>query len=242
MMRNEVDTGSETTHTGGRWALLGASAVIVAAMATTVVSGQSGRGDRDDDRDDNERRGGVYAVGMWGDVPYSDVQALTGVPNLIADMNRQHLAFSVHNGDLKAGSGTPGSVTPTTCSNELYEQSLKYFMSLRAPAMFTPGDNDWTDCDRPTNGSFWSLDRLDHERVVFFSTSYSLGQRRIRQRVQEEPLCVGVAGLVPCVENRRWTIDGVTYITLNVQGSCNNLCDTAPDPVEWEARNEANIA
>jgi hypothetical protein len=33
----------------------------------------------------------------------------------------------------------------------------------------------------------------------------------------------------------------VTYATLNVQGSCNNLCDTAPDPVEWAARNQANI-
>jgi hypothetical protein len=27
-----------------------------------------------------------------------------------------------------------------------------------------------------------------------------------------------------------------------VQGSCNNLCDTAPDPAEFAARNEANIA
>jgi hypothetical protein len=33
----------------------------------------------------------------------------------------------------------------------------------------------------------------------------------------------------------------VTYATLNVQGSCNNLCDTAPDAAEWAARNAANI-
>ncbi len=244
MMRNALglDTEHKAAPKKGRRALLGTSALIVAIIATTVVTGQSGRRDRDDDRDHDERRGGTHAVGMWGDVPYSDAQALTGVPNLIADMNRQNLAFSVHNGDLKAGGGTLVSVTPTTCADELYEQSLTYFLSLRAPAMFTPGDNDWTDCDRPANGGFWSLERLDHERMVFFRTSYSLGQRRIRQRVQEEPLCLGVAGLVPCVENRRWTIDGVTYITLNVQGSCNNLCDVAPDPVEWEARNHANIA
>jgi hypothetical protein len=48
--------------------------------------------------------------------------------------------------------------------------------------------------------------------------------------------------MVPCVENRRWTVGGVTYATLNVQGSCNNLCDTNPDPKEWAARNVANIA
>ena len=42
--------------------------------------------------------------------------------------------------------------------------------------MFTPGDNDWTDCDRPSNGGFSSLERLDYERKVFFSTPFSLGQ------------------------------------------------------------------
>jgi len=37
------------------------------------------------------------------------------------------------------------------------------------------------------------------------------------------------------------SVRGVTFATLNIQGSCNNLCDTAPDPVEFEARNEAVI-
>jgi hypothetical protein len=59
---------------------------------------------------------------------------------------------------------------------------------------------------------------------------------------QSEPLCLGLNGFVPCVENRRWTLGDVTYTTLNVQGSCNNLCDVAPDAAEYEARNEANIA
>jgi hypothetical protein len=42
-------------------------------------------------------------------------------------------------------------------------------------------------------------------------------------------------------ENRRWTLRGVTYVTLNIPGSCNNLCDTAPDTAEYKARNAANI-
>ena len=46
----------------------------------------------------------------------------------------------------------------------------------------------------------------------------------------------------PYVENRRWTVGKVTYVTLNVQGSCNNLCDIAPDPEEYAARDAANIA
>jgi hypothetical protein len=219
------------------------SFLVAAVLVLAAVSAQGFQGrdkDRRDDRDDHENRH-PYAIGLWGDLPYSDVQALTGVPNLIADMNRHELAFTVHDGDLKAGNGTPGSVTPTICSDELYTQALGFFNSLRAPAILTPGDNDWTDCDRPSNGGFNSLERLDHERGLFFNTPFSLGQRRIRMEVQATALCLGVSGPVPCVENRRWTVGGVTYATLNIQGSCNNLCDTNPNPLEYAARNAADI-
>jgi hypothetical protein len=180
------------------------------------------------------------AVGLWGDLPYSDIQANVGVPNLIADMNSQKLAFSVHDGDLKQGSGSP-------CDDALYIRSLGYFNSLEAPAVFVPGDNDWTDCDRPSNGGFSSLERLSAERQVFFSTPYSLGRRTLLQEVQSTPACLGekpdhTRFSQPCVENRRWTFGRVTYATLNIQGSCNNLCDTNPDPPEYAARNAADIA
>jgi len=223
-----------------RWLSVALASFIIAAVTTGLATGDGLRfRDDDDDRDDGR---GAYAIGLWGDMPYSDLQALTGIPNLIADMNRQNLAFTAHDGDLKGGNGTPNSVTPTTCTDALYTQALGFFNSLRAPAIFTPGDNDWTDCDRPSNGGFSSRERLDHERELFFNTPFSLGQRRLRQHVQTEPLCLGVNGFVPCVENRRWTLGGVTYATLNIQGSCNNLCDTAPDPAEYAARNAANIA
>jgi hypothetical protein len=176
-----------------------------------------------------------YSIGLWGDLPYSAVQMTVGVPNLIADMNAHRLAFTVHDGDLKQGSNSP-------CDDALFFRSLEFFNALDAPAMFTPGDNDWTDCDRASNGGYSSRERLDRERLIFFSTPYSLGRRPLLQQVQTEPLCLGVNGPVPCVENRRWTVGRVTFATINVQGSCNNLCDTAPDPQEFEARNAAAIA
>jgi hypothetical protein len=217
------------------WSTL--ATMIVGAMATAFATGHGF--DHGDDDEGNSHRG--YAIGLWGDLPYSDLQAQTGVPNLIADMNRQDLEFTVHDGDLKVGSGVPGSVTPTTCSDAMYVQALGYLNALRAPAMFTPGDNDWTDCDRPANGGFSSLERLEHERRLFFSTPFSFGHHRMRQEVQTDMLCGGVTGPAACVENRRWTVGGVTYATLNVSGSCNNLCDTAPDFEEYSARNHANI-
>jgi hypothetical protein len=125
-------------------------------------------------------------------------------------------------------------------TTRFYFDSLAFFSALDGPAVFTPGDNDWVDCDRIAG--FSSRERLDFERRLFFNTEYSLGRRPIRQEVQTQPLCLGPAGPSPCVENRRWDIGGVTYATLNVQGSCNNLCDTAPDPPEFAARNAANMA
>src|SRR5262249_44468187 len=110
---------------------LALAGVLVVAVATTIAAAK--RGDNDD-RDD-DRRG--YAIGLWGDLPYSDAQALTGVPNLIADMNAQDLAFVAHDGDLKAGNGTPGSVTPTTCADALYTQALGYFNPSVRP-LFSP--------------------------------------------------------------------------------------------------------
>jgi hypothetical protein len=208
------------------------SAVVAAAISPANADDRGGA------RDDNEKD--TYAIGLWGDLPYSQEQA-AAIPNLIADMNSQRLAFTVHDGDLKQGSNSP-------CDDALYTTSLGYFNSLKAPAVFTPGDNDWTDCDRANNGGYNSLERLDHERMVFFNTYYSLGQNRMRQEVQEgPPFCLGLdksGNKVPvaCVENRRWTVGRVTYATLNIQGSCNNLCDTNPDPDEYAARNKADIA
>jgi hypothetical protein len=236
-MRSRKESPGDGLRTALKALLPAGGSLIVAALAMTTAVGD-GRADGPDDGDELEG----YAIGLWGDVPYSDLQAQVGVPNLIGDMNRHHLKFTVHDGDLKGGNGTVGSVTPTTCVDALYTQAQGFFDALKAPAIFTPGDNDWTDCDRTSNGGFWSLERLDHEREVFFSDTLSLGQHRIQMDVQVDPPCLGVTGPVPCVENRRWHAGGVTYATLNIQGSCNNLCDIAPDHDEWMARNAANIA
>ena len=233
LQKNQATNNSNKKH---RIFLLAVAMLLVAAATLT----QSAFALDDDDRDHHDGPE-KYAIGLWGDLPYSDTQALIGVPNLIADINKHDLAFVAHDGDLKAGSGTPGSIAPSTCTNALYAQGLAYFSAFKAPVIFTPGDNDWTDCDRPANGGFSSLERLDYERKLFFSTQFTLGQHRFRQEVQTAALCLGVSGMVPCVENRRWTYGGVTYATLNVQGSCNNLCDTTPDPAEYAARNAANI-
>src|SRR5690348_5150315 len=116
------------------------AAALAAAALTTAFAAAGGF----DGRDGGDDQGPSYAIGLWGDLPYSAVQETVGIPNLLADMNSQDLAFTAHDGDLKAGSGSP-------CDDALYARALGWFDSLRAPAVFTPGDNDWTDSDRPSN-------------------------------------------------------------------------------------------
>jgi hypothetical protein len=116
---------------------LGAIALLVASVPNSAYAG--------DDRE-------PYAIGLWGDLPYSAAQAI-GVNTLIADMNSQNLAFTAHDGDLKSGG--------SECTDAVYTQAQGYFASLRAPAIFTPGDNDWVDCDR--NPAYNSLVQLDKD-------------------------------------------------------------------------------
>ncbi|MEA2438020.1 MAG: hypothetical protein QOF65_2576, partial [Thermoleophilaceae bacterium] len=67
-----------------------------------------------------------YSIGLWGDLPYSDIQKSNGVPNLVADMNSQRLAFTVHDGDLKSGS--------SPCTDSVYTDAKATLNSLEAPA------------------------------------------------------------------------------------------------------------
>jgi hypothetical protein len=157
------------TMTNVRTGFILVSVLLVAALATLGFADQ-----RKDDRDEG------YAIGLWGDLPYSDVQATVGVPNLIADMNRHDLAFTAHDGDLKTGNGAP------ICDDSLYFAALDRFNSLNAPAVFTPGDNDWTDCDRPNNGGVNSLRQLDRSARSSseprFRSASTASSRKCRRR------------------------------------------------------------
>lgn len=195
---------------------------VLAALAAAAATAAAGVASSDHHRREH-RAPKRYSIGLWGDLPYSQLQKTSGVPNIVADMNRHNLAFVADDGDLKSRA--------SPCTDDVYLAFKATLNSLEAPAIFTPGDNDWIDCE-PQAGVSSSAERLAFERKVFFRTSYSLGQRRLRLHVQDAPY----------VENRRWSVRGVTYATLNVPGSCDNLCGTTPDAAEHAARTTANLA
>lgn len=198
---------------------------LLAALLAAALTAALATADSDRDQDRRARGGASYEIGLWGDLPYSDEQRATGLPNLIEDFNRQRLAFTIHDGDIKSGS--------SRCDDAVYTAFRDSLDALRAPAFYTPGDNEWTDCDRPAAGGYASGERLDFLRRTLFPDDRTRGRRRVRVEQQAAPY----------VENRRWEAGGVTYATLHVVGSDNNRSgDVAPDPAEYEARNAATNA
>jgi len=153
-------------------------------------------------------------------------------PNLLADINRSHVAFSIFDGDLKAGGDGP-------CSDSLYTTSLSNFNTLRRPLIWVPGDNDWTDCwGRYGPGTQPYSDpeeRLAHERQLFDSTDQSLGQHTLT--LQRESSEGGPYALYS--ENVRWTYGPVVFVGLNVQGSNDNYPHAG---VDGETRDATEIA
>jgi hypothetical protein len=171
---------------------------------------------------------GSFVFGVMGDTPYSDREEAHFL-KMLERMGDEPLAFIVHVGDIKAGGHSP-------CTDALFEKRRAQFDRSRHPLVYTPGDNEWTDCRRPTNGAMDPLERLARLRQVFFTDRWSLGAERIETRVQED--VVAPCGAYP--ENRAWTRSRILFITLNIPGSDNNVgFDKASDD-EAACRNAAN--
>ena len=174
---------------------------ILAAFAAVALVASVATGD--DGKKNNKTF--QYAVGLWGDMPYS-----TRRPTRRAEPDRGHeqpdIEFSVHDGDLKAGSATAGSTPRPPAADALYAQALGYLNSLGKPAIFTPGDNDGPTATGPRTAG---LTRSSGSTTNAASSSARLtrsGKHTMKQEAQTTPTCLGVSGARrPCVENRRWT-------------------------------------
>jgi hypothetical protein len=186
------------------WTVAAITLTATALLAQTSAHGDNGNGNaygknKDYPYGTHQTSSRPYSIGLWGDLPYSQSQA-DAIPAMIEDMNSQDLVFTVQDGDLRQGSGVPScaenssnGVGGTVDGGSIYQRGLNYLNALKAPAIFTPGDNDWTDCDRASLGSEArnSLKMLSYERSLFFSTPYTLGQTHFLQEVQSMPTCKG---------------------------------------------------
>lgn len=204
--------------------------VLVLALAlvlasVTLVGAESGGGSR-------SRRS--YEVALTGDLPYNEAQE-AGFARVADEINGERdVAFTIFDGDFKNGSGE--------CTDEVYSEALARFEAFRQPLVYTPGDNEWTDCHRilatdPASPNGDPLERLGYLRTALYpDPAASLGRRTLALESQ------AAAGYP---ENARWSKGPVTYATLHVVGSNDNLPvapETSPgDPAEHAARSSATI-
>ncbi|WP_270935335.1 hypothetical protein [Falsiroseomonas oryzae] len=183
----------------------------------------------------------------FGDMPYcqptapQDCPAEEGrVARLMGAINQAEPAFAIFVGDTKGGSDV--------CTDARVLGPFAWMSLSNAPLVYTPGDNEWTDCWQDRGGRYDPLERLALIRSRFFADSNSLGRRPmpLLRQADTDP------AHRPFVENARWTRNGVVFATLHVVGSNNNR-PTEPEErpairppqgamAEFQARDAANIA
>ncbi len=167
-----------------------------------------------------------FSFAAIGDVPYGSPEELA---ELAARVNREPVAFTIHVGDIKSGG--------SRCSDEAFLRVRQLFDNFEQPLVYTPGDNEWTDCHRKSCGAYDPLERLAKLRSLFFAGRDSLGRTRIALQSQGNE-----SRYARYVENRRWSRGKVTFATLHLVGSNNNLQPELPSVSEFAARDDANIA
>lgn len=122
-----------------------------------------------------------------------------------------------------------------------------YFNKISVPVMYTPGDNEWTDCHRVSNGQFNPLERLYKLRSLFFSihSGASGGKRKLAVTSQGTQ-----SPFEKYVENAIWQEEAVVFGTIHIVGSLNDRIpwlgledgDRTDDRVdEYTDRDEAAI-
>lgn len=165
----------------------------------------------------------------FGDMPYDWQKDLVRFSELIEAGNRLAPDFMVHVGDIKGG-GAP-------CTEEAYRTVLDLLDRSEPPLIYTPGDNEWTDCRRPSAGGYDPAERLSLLRKLFFPQGRSLGRTPMPVDEQSrEPR------FAPFVENRRWRIGEILFATLHVVGSNNNYGFDAASDEEHRERMRAVLA
>jgi len=203
-----------------------AAAVLVAGG---ITAGQAALADSQGSAAIAAQPAAGYRIALIGDMPYGEL-GNQQAPNVIRDINAdKQIRFTVFDGDTKNGKDR--------CDDAFYPANKAgFFDRFRQPIVYEVGDNEWTDCDRPSAGAYDPEGRLALIRRTYFDTHRSLGQHTFRVTRQ--------AGYP---ENQRWRSDGITYIALNVPGSDNNYPviengqQVDGDARESHARNAANL-
>lgn len=182
-----------------------------------------------------------FSFALVGDAPYDGVEAEL-FDQLVREVNADRdVSFVIHVGDIKGGE---------PCSDDVLSQRFHQIATFRAPVVYTPGDNEWTDCHRVGMGEFHPVERLEYLRTLFYSNpGQVLGDKPFAVESQSR-----FAGYMSYVENVTFEWARTRFATIHVVGSNNGLIpwegidldDTTQRPRsdrirEFEARQAASL-
>jgi hypothetical protein len=201
-------------------------------------------------------------VAVFGDWPYNQL-LLDSAPLLVNSINSdRHVSLVLHVGDIHSGSmpctsagilppiaAVPPKTTPT--SNPGWNQGIFYqFQQFKFPLVYTPGDNEWTDCHKSKEFSSGApLKELASVRQLFFSRpGHTLGGEDKEVWSQAVYFDRQFPADAQYVENVMWEDAKVMSVTVNMPGSNNDtvswtgtFADPAPQANEVAQRTAADI-
>jgi len=160
---------------------------------------------------------GHITIAVIGDFPYGPDKRAE-MPHLVDQINADPtIERTIHLGDIKAGSNSD-------CSNAYFDDIRRQFDRFVNPLVYTPGDNEWTDCHQASknNGLYTPTERLIRVRQVFFPVvgqTLGINFTDVISQAQVDP----DASNRQYVENVMWNKGDVIFATLNITGSNDDL-------------------
>jgi hypothetical protein len=172
-----------------------------------------------------------FTLAVFGDWPYNQI-LLDNAKLLIDSVNSDRdVSLVMHVGDIHSGSqacSSAGILPPIPKSNPGWNQSVYFqFQQFNAPFVYTPGDNEWTDCQKTKEfASGDPLKELASVRSLFFARpGHTLGGNDKEVLTQAKNFDPAYPDDAQFVENVMWEQHRVVFVTLNLPGSNN---DTLP--------------
>lgn len=195
-------------------------AALTVALATCVAGGVSAGPGVASASGEGAAAGGEggFTFAVIGDIPYGAGQ-IARFPRVVDQIDADPSVRLVdHLGDIKSGS--------SRCDDAYFAMIRAQFDRFTDPLVYTPGDNEWTDCHRPNNGSYDPLERLAAVRATFFP--------RPGKTLGGHSVAVQSHAAQGYPEDVRYSRAGVVFAAIHVVGSDNSLLPwtghTGPTP------------
>jgi hypothetical protein len=208
--------------------IIASAAILAAALLPFAAPADDGRGRKSHSPDE-------FTLAVFGDWPYN--QLLLDSARLLIDSVNSDPAVSLvlHVGDIHSGSmpctGAGLNPLPAGSAPSWNAGIFNLFEQFSAPFVYTPGDNEWTDCHKKKELSSGApLNELASVRSLFFpNPGFTLGWHKKRVSTQASEFDRKHPNDAQFVENVMWERGRVVFVTLNMPGSNNDgLPWTAP--------------